>query len=282
MNDQTLTVVSWNTHKQFSAWDYVDTLRERHGAQVALLQEAIAPPADTVCWPAHDDPDAWAITVPPGMPGRRFASAVAVLDPDLTMSPITVQPLAASPYGDVAASHPGQFSAATVSGPGMPDVLVISLYGLWDTMTDNGDIYAEASLHRAISDLTPLLQARRHQRVILAGDFNIYRNWSTADRIWGPRYDTVFDRLAAYGLRYAGPQREADKPPLAGCRCRLGESCTHVQTYRHQRKQTATPYQDDYFFASEAVTVEACHASDDAAAWTVSDHLPLFMRARMS
>lgn len=198
------------------------------------------------------------------------------------MTPVAVQPLATSPYGEIAASHPGQFSAATLSGPGLPEVLVISLYGLWDKMTDNGEIYSEASLHRAISDLTPLLQARRHQRVILAGDFNIYRDWSTADTVWGPRYDTVFNRLSSYGLRFSGPQRGPDQPPLPGCPCRLGDACTHVQTYRHQRRETATPYQNDYFFATPAVTVETCRASKDADAWTVSDHLPLFMRARLA
>src|SRR3954449_9533403 len=66
----------------------------------------------------------------------------------------------------------------------------VTLYGMWDSMGKGRDIYAEATLHRAISDLTPLLQRSRTD-VLLAGDLNVYRNWQhgspEGDRLWAGR-----------------------------------------------------------------------------------------------
>lgn len=80
----TLTLVSWNAHQQAAAWDYLGILRERHGVQVALVQEAIAPSIDIACWPPADAPNTWAITVPPGMRGRliRIRSSPPRHQPD--------------------------------------------------------------------------------------------------------------------------------------------------------------------------------------------------------
>lgn len=62
---------------------------------------------------------------------------------------------------------------------------MVSLYGIWHTMPDSKDIYAEASLHRAPSDLALLFQARATERLVLAGDLNIWRGYG--HKKWEPR-----------------------------------------------------------------------------------------------
>jgi endonuclease/exonuclease/phosphatase family metal-dependent hydrolase len=163
------------------------------------------------------------------------------------------------------------------------DLAVVSLYGIWDSMGDGRAIYAEATLHRAISDLTPLLQRPRTD-VVLAGDLNIYRNWQhgspDADRLWADRYDTVFDRLAAYGLTYRGPLR-GSATDGGTCRCGLRDDCRHVNTYR---TSAGNLFQLDYVFASSAVDVTRCDPADPPAsresrhrAWQLSDHLAVLV-----
>jgi hypothetical protein len=111
--------------------------------------------------------------------------------------------------GDLACSHPGQFAVADVDLDGGRRLTVVSLYGIWDRMLDSGDNYVEATLHRAISDLTVVLQERSAEYVLVAGDLNIY---SYSDRtMWGDRRLTVLSRFAAYGLEICGPFRRDGK-----------------------------------------------------------------------
>ena len=92
------------------------------------------------------------------MKRRQWASAIVTAQ-GVTMSPHRPEPLAHANWQQFAASHPGQFAAAEVT-VGQHTFTAVSLYGLWEEMPDFSDRYAEATLHRAISDLTPLLQAR--------------------------------------------------------------------------------------------------------------------------
>jgi hypothetical protein len=198
-----------------------------------------------------------------------------LLDETLTLSPLRVKPLTEAAYDSfeqqvLAASHPGQFAAARVDVPGTHQPLIlVSLYGVWHTpWSGNG---AEASLHRAISDLTPVLLSER--RIVLAGDLNLFRNTGNVGQ---RRFDTVFDRLGAYSMALAGPFRSPDGPPLEGCTCGQGDNCDHVETFRIFR-ENAKPYQDDYVFASEAVTVASCFvvADPDIRDKGLSDHWPV-------
>jgi len=152
----TITVATWNMHQQASAWDYLGRLRDEHGVQVVLLQEARSP-AGPGPWaaitPDPEDESLWRISVPPRYK-RNYASAVVLLDDGLSFHPQPATPLADARYDQFAASHPGQFAVAKV---GLPDLgqplVVVSLYGVWHQPSGNG---AEATVHRAISDLTPL------------------------------------------------------------------------------------------------------------------------------
>jgi endonuclease/exonuclease/phosphatase family metal-dependent hydrolase len=158
-------------------------------------------------------------------------------------------------------------------------VTFISLYGIWDR--DDRYLFSEATLHRAISDLTILLQETARSHVVLAGDLNVFFEWDRADydAYWAPRYNTIFIRLVAYGLELVGPFGEK---PLPGCRCGRGTSCRHVRTFAYQRKPTNLPNQLDYVFATRPMQAVTCCALEDEAAWEYSDHLPVISRFAVS
>lgn len=107
----------------------------------------------------------------------------------------------------------------------------------------------------------------------MAGDLNIHWQWdrSTTDVYWAHRYNTVFDRLAAYDLRLVGPH--ADQP-LDGCDCGLGGDCRHARTFAFQRNPTNKPFQLDYVFASSALTVDECRVVCDESGWSTAITCP--------
>jgi hypothetical protein len=202
---------------------------------------------------------------------REYASALVLLDDRISMSPLVATPLAAAGDNTFATSHPGQFAVAQVEIPGtIHELLVISLYGLWHSVSGNG---AEATLHRALSDLTALFLTSPH--VVLAGDLNVFRNTTNVGQ---RRFDTVFTRLDAYDLHLVGPLLPAGHPRLVGCTCGQGDECDHVETFRLFRTG-ALPYQDDFVFA-KAITTESCVALADPLIRSarLSDHWPVVAR----
>ena len=267
---KTLSVLTWNMNQRPEAWQRLAQLRDKFGVQVALVQEAVPPPrAGWRVHPAAETPGAWRVLAHADRK-RQFASAVVLLDEALTMTPLEPQSLGQAEYGQFAVSHPGQFAVAEVGLPGAASVTLVSLYGVWDR--DERWLFSEPTLHRAISDLTIVLQARERSNVVLAGDLNIYWQWEeAAGPPWAARYNTVFNRLAAYGLSMAGPVGES---PLDRCPCGRGRNCRHVRTYAHNGNPANKPYQLDFVFTSEATTARTCRVLDDEA-WQHSDHLPV-------
>jgi Endonuclease/Exonuclease/phosphatase family len=270
-----MRLISWNMNQRTGSWRLLSELMREYDVGAAMVQEAVAPPNGIEqTLKVFSDPSLgdtpWRTPVPTGTT-RTFASAVAVRS-DVPAEAWVPMPLGSAAYGAPAISHPGQWVAV---GTGDVDdrTWIVSLYGLWDTMPDSGDIFAEATLHRAISDLTWLLQARSTRRVVIAGDLNIWLGYG--HKKWEPRYRTVFDRLAAYGLEVAGPYRMTEEP-LAGCPCKAGAGCKHVRTYRHMHRADSTPYQNDYVFVRGG-RVTRCEALDEERCWATSDHCPIFV-----
>ena len=270
-----MKLISWNMHQRAENWAVLAELMREYDAVSAMVQEAVAPPPkirdDLRVFPdpsLGDKP--WRMPVPTGA-RRNFASAVAVLG-EVPVEPWIPAAIGMAAYGEPAISHPGQWVAI---GLGEPErrVWAVSLYGLWETMPDSKDIFAQATLHRALSDLALLLQARAISRVVVAGDLNIWRGYGHKD--WEPGYRSVFERLGAYGVTLIGPHRTVD-PPLEGCPCGAGADCSHVRTYRHQRRASGTPYQNDYAFV-RGIDRATCVALDDERYWQHSDHCPLLI-----
>ena len=86
----------------------------------------------------------------------------------------------------IRASHPGQFGVIRLP-VGEHGLYVINLYAIFDGRL------ADASTHRAISDLTPILAGRAE--ILMAGDFNAFRGYTLgSNKSELRRYETVFNR----------------------------------------------------------------------------------------
>jgi endonuclease/exonuclease/phosphatase family metal-dependent hydrolase len=149
---------------------------------------------------------------------------------------------------------------------GERSITAVSVYGIFE------DGYANPTMHRLLSDLTPLFDSRR-QRLLLGGDLNIS---TQLEPPWDRHSRNVFDRLEIFGLvgllKLTADRRE----PLSDCPCR-DEPCTHVRTQRHSR--SAKPWHNDYLFATPdlAGALEDSYAlnRDEDGAWLISDHCPV-------
>jgi hypothetical protein len=136
-------------------------------------------------------------------------------------------------------------------------------------------IYADASAHRVISDLSAVIPlSNRQHRIIAAGDLNIlYGYGEDGDAYWASRYDTVFKRMASIGLPFVGPQapngRCAEPWPKE-----LPPSSSNVPTFYTSRQTPASATRQlDFVFASNSLTehlqVSALNEPND---WGPSDH----------
>src|SRR5262249_50810432 len=143
-----------------NAWRY---LQDDRRPDFALLQETVPP---TGLDPAQ------LVYRKRGIGGtRRWGSAVVSFG-----VPIQGGSVARSVYGkrdvSILETHPGIVAVAETTIAGELYAFV-SVYGLIDNR------YADTTMHRIISDLTPLLDSARFtKRVILGGDFNVCARWS--------------------------------------------------------------------------------------------------------
>jgi exonuclease III len=263
-----LKIVSWNMAKSPAAWSALTFPQPL--ADVALLQEAIAP-SDAIAIetvPGRDAP--WVTSG-----GRRdFCAAVANLSGRARMSPLAAGSLPDAESGMLAVSRPGSLAAATIEVEGEPPITVVSLYAAWERSNDGKNIYADASAHRLISDLSALVGSQRGHRIIAAGDLNILNGYGEqGSAYWGKRYATVFARFEALGLPFVGPQHphglQADPWPDE-----LPRDSKDVPTFRTRRSDPASATRQlDFVFASRALHgrlhVAALNAPEE---WGPSDH----------
>jgi hypothetical protein len=256
-----LTVVSWNMNQRLQAWQRLRDLTRKSGASIALLQEAKRPgnvEDDWRIYPPADDTERWRIAVPrlylasdgSQRPTRRYwASAVVATGGTRVRFREPVE-LCRVVDGGFACSHPGQFAVGDLDLEAGRRLTVISLYGIWDPVPGSRTGYVDASLHRAISDLSVVLQEPEADLILVAGDFNLY-TYPVGDALTD-RSLTVWSRLAAYGLERCGPFRPDAEPRLARCPC-PDSACQHVNTYLNGSDPKNVPYQLDYFLATPSL-----------------------------
>ncbi len=256
-HDGILRVVVWNVAQRQSAWQPLASL----APDIALLNEAIVPAGSMGVWNRA------------GTQGRdlgRRAWSAAVMS-DLPLSCITdARPEFRGRRRGVPfeCSRPGSWVAALVETPIGP-VSAISLYGLMDELSD-------ASVHRSLSELSPVLDDPRYnQLVLLGGDLNTSTQWPARDARWNARDRSVLERIESLGLVDC---LLAERPPgrLKGCQCLDGEHCLHVRT-RTDRAHPETAYQTDYLFASAALAamLVRCEALACDERFAMSDHVPI-------
>ncbi len=253
-----LRVVVWNMAGKAHAWPALDTL----GADVCLLNEARVPSGrNGVWWPNG--------TVGRDGKTRSWTAAVVTSWPTTPITDAQAQWRQSKREVPFENSRPGSWAAATVE-TAIGNVTCVSLYGLLDEFSD-------ASIHRSLSEISPIVDDSRYNKLVLVGgDLNTGTQWPAAERHFNNRDRNLLERFAALGLvDCVQARRPAGR--LEGCPCLEGDGCSHVRTRRDARRP-AIPYQTDYLFASQklASRLVTCDvlATDEWLA--ISDHAPIW------
>lgn len=268
-----MKIISWNIGRRDAAWRHLTSC----DADVALLQEAAPPPLE-LSDAFEVDPAPWSTE---GLGQRPWRTAVVRLSSAVDVEWIETAPLSQPTTSQLGTSRLGTISAARVSSDELNEtIVVVSLYGLWErphASTGSNWIYADASVHRLISDLSGLVGREANHSIIAAGDLNIlngYGEWGS--NYWKVRYATAFERFAALGLPLVGPQaphgRQATPWPSE-----LPIESKNVPTYYSTRQDPASATRQlDFVFASNSLadrlTVMALNDPDQ---WGPSDHCQL-------
>jgi hypothetical protein len=267
-----MKVLSWNIAHRQECWKHVAA----SDADVALLQEA-APPPPAVARRFDVNPGDWATQG--GGRTRRWRTAVTVLNAGLEVEWIETAPLASAEDHQLGVSLPGTIAAARIRHPSFDRPLVlISMYGVWErphASTGSGWIYADASVHRLLSDISNLIGAQRDHDIIASGDLNILNGYGeNGSPYWASRYGSVFERAKSVGLKFVGPQHPRGRQ-AAPWPNELPAGSRNVPTYftAMQKAPENATRQLDFVFASEGIadrlTVTALNAIED---WGPSDH----------
>jgi endonuclease/exonuclease/phosphatase family metal-dependent hydrolase len=243
-------------------------------ADVALLQEAPEPPKNNA---AGTKTDAQPWRTEGGNVKRNWRAAVVKLSSRVQATWHEPKSIEDAAYREFAVSRFGTLSAATITAPGEEPLIFISMYAAWEgshATTKSRWNYADASAHRLISDLSVFIGQQRRHRIIAAGDLNILHGYGEhGSPYWGARYQTVFDRFSAIGLRFVGPQspygRQAKPWPKE-----LPEDSMNVPTFHTAGQGIAgAARQLDFVFASRDIADQVrVRALNDVSEWGKSDH----------
>ncbi len=263
-------LIAWNIGRRDDAWRHL----LEADADIALLQEATAPPPD-VAGRLEVDPAPWCTAGPEE--NRLWRTAVARLSARVGVKWLEPKPLESARPGELAVSRSGTLAAAILTPSAGEPLVVASIYAVWEKphgTTGSDWIYADASVHRLVSDLSSLIGQQRGHRILAAGDLNILHGYGEGgSAYWAGRYATVFDRMAALGLSFAGPQapagRRAEPWPEE-----LPRESHNVPTFHANRQEPGTATRQlDFVFVSrdlaEHVRVRALNEPDR---WGPSDH----------
>ena len=266
-------IISWNIAGRKEPWrELIDS-----DADIALLQEAREPPSD-VAEQIGIDPAPWR-TEGAGK-NRLWRTAVIKLSDHVDIQWYEAMSLPEAHTGQLGVSRPGTLAAATVTPSSGEPFIVISMYALWENPhndTGSKNIYADASAHRLISDLSIFIGSQTRHRILAAGDLNILHGYGEGGSpYWGERYGTIFSRMSAIGLPFVGPQapygRRAEPWPDE-----LPRESNDVPTFRTNKMIPATATRQlDFVFASKGlgddIHVRALNESEE---WGPSDHCRL-------
>ena len=201
-----------------------------------------------------------------------------------------VGPIGWPEQDEIAVSGIGTITAARIAPrDGSTDPFIaISMYGRWigshpSVKTTWRFGYADASVHRITSDLSTFIGHENSQthRILAAGDLNILHGYGDGGRppYWDARYRSVFERMAAIGMEFVGPQAPDGRQAETLATHEPEDSRNVVTFYLPGRNPTtASNNQLDYVFASrgfhESVNVRAMNGVEE---WGASDHCRLLI-----
>ena len=229
-----LKIISWNLRHRDESWRFLAGT----DADIALVREAAEPPPE-VAQRIGVDSAPWKTA---GVDCKRlWRTAVVRLSDRVNLEWFVPRTIADAQPGELAVSRLGTLAVAKCTPPAGKPLIVASMYGVWEKflpVAQSGQIYADASVHRVISDLTAFIGHNDEHCIIAAGDLNILHGDGEHGRpYWASRYDTVFNRMAALGLSFVGPQvpngRQAEPWPKE-----LPKTSKNVPTYYHSAKSS--------------------------------------------
>ena len=247
------------------------------GADLGLIQESGGVPADIVgrvsvghCPDLAGHYDRWPLVV-----GLSDRVGIDYLEP---VGPLVrkLEP------GQVGISDPSTIAIARVHPRGGESFIVASIYARWikprpETKSSWSVGYQDASIHRAISDLSAFIGSTNpsKHRILLAGDFNIILGDTDPSLSLPKRDRTVFDRLEALGLEFVGPRRNPSSPIKSE---QKGDPENTPTFYSSRQNPASANRQLDYVFASRGfhnqINVTALNSPED---WGPSDHCRLLL-----
>ena len=259
-------LISWNMAHQ-PLWGDLRI----HDADIALVQESARPPKDIETVPSGDVD--WRTV---GWEQCDWRTAIVRLSRSVGLEPHTTVGLGGvTSNRDLGLSRDGTLTAAKVLVDGQPAITVASVYAKWERpLGRDQPCWADASAHRLLSDLTPLLWDQRRHPVVIAGDWNILHGYGEhGDPVWAARYATVFERARSLGLRLVGPFA-VDGEKLEPWPAELPTDSRCVPTYHHSRQTPATATRQlDFVFASESIADRVtARAHNSPGEWGPSDH----------
>jgi hypothetical protein len=161
-----MRMLSWNMAHREAHWHNITNDGD---LDVALLQEAVSPPPGRVLETIPAADGRWVTAG--GI--RHFCAAIARLSDRVTLRPIRTSPIADAGRDELAVSLSGTLAACEVVLESGEQITVVSIYGAWTSpipWKEGGWIYADASVHRLISDLSALVASQHGHRIIVAGD----------------------------------------------------------------------------------------------------------------
>lgn len=274
-------IVSWNISRSSEAWQsLLDS-----GVDVGLLQEARRPPSELERQ-IEVDPAPW--NTAGDFRNQPWRAVVAKFSDRVQVRPHPLTSITdASPGEKLAVSRQGTLAVADMTLPSTGEVITLaSMYGTWEKPLKSAGtswIYADASVHRLISDLSVLIGRQRGHKIIAAGDFNVlYGYGEGGSQYWKARYDTVFNRMEALGLPLVGPYAPKGGKPPDPWPSEMPPNSTTVPTFRTARARSETASRQlDFVFASASLKnrlqVYALNAPEE---WGPSDHCRILIELR--
>lgn len=269
-----LRILSWNMAHRDDSWRKL----VEYGYDVALVQEASEPPAD-VAARVHVDSQEWRLGGA-GVGPRLWRSAVVGLSDRVDVQHLRSMPVDDADWNAIPVSRSGTLAAAhvTVRATGAK-YLVASLYGAWESprfsLQAKPWIFADASVHRLISDSSAVVATQDQHRIIAAGDLNLLRGYGENGSVyWRDRYATVFARMETLGIPFVGPELPEGSIPRAPVPRERPVDNRTVPTFRARNSDpTSATRQLDFVFASRgllpSLRVTALESPDE---WGPSDH----------
>lgn len=273
-----LRLLSWNMQHQQKNWEIV----LESGVDAALLQEAKLPPSaladklqmDVIAKDAQVNKLPWRATV-------------AGLSSRIEFTLIPTQTLGGFSREALIVSRPGTIAPAIIRNlESNEKFVIVSLYATWAnpiSYVESDLLYADASVHRLISDLSALIGRKKDHKIIVSGDLNILYGYGEYGNVyWKRRYNTVFDRMSALGLRFVGPQypggQQASPWPAE-----LPVDSLNVPTYRTRKTKPETATRQlDFVFASESIADRiSVRALNNPEEWGPSDHCRILIDVDM-